>query len=268
MVLRVLCGEIFRCSSGTAALVACVACILFGGVSRAEEANRPASRRAKSRLSRVRGMCAVDDSLYLLAEFYMEQGRVEDAVAQLRRVVEKSPDEETRSATHFNLAQIYEKNLNDPERARKEYARVTGVRGPGARARVLGPLRHDKRWDEVIAFLKECLDTPRKPEEKAQLVKRLINEAHASGSPELIESTLLSVPDLITYEEATAAAKAATAADKARRKQMEERRSREVGRRRQPWRRRPVLPANRKAPRKGSAEGAAKDREEPGPGGF
>ncbi len=252
----------------TAAFVTCVACILCGGVSGAGEADKPARRSARLRLSRVGSMCVIDDSLYSLAELYMGEGRVEDAIAQLRRVVEKSPDEETRSATHFNLAQIYEKNLKDPERARKEYACVTGIRGAGARARVLGPLRRDKRWDEVIAFLKECLAVPRKPEEKAGLVKRLIREARASGSPELIESTLRSVPDLITYEEATAAAKVATAADQALRRKIEERRSREGGRRRQPWRRRPALPADRKAPAKRPAEVPTKNGGDAGPGGF
>lgn len=166
-------------------------------------------------------MNVVDESLYALAELYMAEDRVDDAIAIIERVAKESPHETARSISRYNLGRIYDEKLKDPARARAEYARVTGRMAAHARMRVLAPLRREKRWDEAIAFLKECVAAARKPEDKAGAVRELATTARSSRDGKLIEAILLSVPDLISYEDAKVAAEARRKMDEERRAQME-----------------------------------------------
>jgi hypothetical protein len=61
---------------------------------------------------------------------------------------------------------------------------------------------------EAADFLKECLAACEEPSDKAGVVRTLVAIARSSGDDKLIESTLRSVPGLITYEEARAASEA------------------------------------------------------------
>jgi tetratricopeptide (TPR) repeat protein len=165
-------------------------------------------------------MNVVDESLHGLAEFYLAEDKVDQAVAALERIAAESPDEETRSRTHYNLARIYREKLGDPDRARSAYARVTGSLARGARLTVIGALKREKRWDDIVAFLKECTAASTKPEDKAGALTLLIAMIRQSGDKKLIEATLQSVPDLISYKDAELAADVTR---KEREKRMRER---------------------------------------------
>jgi len=189
--------------------VALVSVALFGilaGPAAAGEP-RPAPPR-RARLARFGKMNLIDNALFDLAEFYMGEGRTSEGVAVLERIAGETPDRQARSMAHFNLATVHETILNDPDRARAEYARVTGPMAAGARSKVLRPLRAQKRWGEAVDFLKECLPACEEPSEKAKVIRTLTAIAKTSGDDKLLETTLRSVPDLLTYEEAKAAAEA------------------------------------------------------------
>ncbi|MHC4249445.1 MAG: tetratricopeptide repeat protein [Planctomycetota bacterium] len=165
-------------------------------------------RGKRTRLARTPNTNVIDASLFDLAEFYLNEGRADDGVAVLERIARETPDSQARSIAHYNLATIHETTLNDPDRARSEYAKVTGPWAAAARGKVLRPLRMEKRWVEAVDFLKECLAAAEEPSEKAGVVRTLVMIVRSSGDDKLIEATLRSVPDLITYEEARAAAEA------------------------------------------------------------
>jgi len=183
-------------------------------------APRPAPPKRKFTLTKNSAMNVVDESLHGLAEFYLAEDKLEQAVAVLERIAAESPDEETRARTHYNLARMYREKLNDPDRARSEYARVTGPLARGARLTVIGALRREKRWDEIVAFLRECAAASTKPEDKADALTLLVAMIRQSGDKKLIESTLRSVPDLISYKDAELAADVTR---KEREKRMRER---------------------------------------------
>jgi len=173
------------------------------------EAGEPgAGGGARRRLARFGEENIVDNALLDLAEFYLGKGRTAEGVATLERVAAETPDRGTRAVAHFNLANIFETTLNDPARARSEYAKVTGPFAGPARGKVLGPLRAEKRWVEAADFLRECLAACEEPEDKAEVIRTLTGIARASGDEGLLESTLRSVPELITYKEAEDAASA------------------------------------------------------------
>jgi hypothetical protein len=148
----------------------------------------------------------IDNSLFDLAEFYLNEDRTDDGVTVLERVARETPDREASSMAHFFLAIIHETRIDDPDRARSEYAKVTGIRAIAVRAKVLRPLRAEKRWNEAIDFLKECLAACEEPSAKAKVIRMMISIAKTSRDEKLLEDTLRSVPDLITYEEAKDAA--------------------------------------------------------------
>ncbi len=194
--------------------------MLFALIAGPAAAAEPKPGRAKrTRLLRFGKVNIIDGSLFDLAEFYMKEGRIDEGVALLERVVRETPEREARSMAHFNLATIHETILDDPDRARAEYARVTGPWGVAAREKVLKPLRAQKRWVEAADFLRECLAASDDPSEKANVVRALTAVAKTSGDEKLLEATLRSVPDLITYEEARAAAEA----DREKYKEMQKR---------------------------------------------
>ena len=203
-----------------------------GPVARAREPDRPKPPTVTVRpprptlpkrrfvLSKGSAMNVVDESLYGLAQFYLAEEKLEQVVATLERIAAESPDEETRSRTHFNLARLCSDTLNDPDRARSEYAKVTGSLARSARLTVIGALKREKRWDEIVAFLKDCAAASRKPEDKAGALTLLVAMIRQSGDKKLIESTLQSVPDLISYKDAELAADVTR---KEREKRMRER---------------------------------------------
>jgi len=182
---------------------------------------RPAAAPRPLILSRGEALNVIDEALYALAEQYALNDRLADAVAVLERVAKESPDEGARSITHYNLARIYEEKMNDPAKARAEYALVTGPWAASARGHVLMPLRRERRWAEAIAFLRESLVAATSPEDRAEAVRFITTLARESQDAALMESVLKSVPDLITYADAQAAAAA-------RRKKIEEARRREA----------------------------------------
>jgi len=188
------------------ALVSIALVAILAGPVAAGEPGPGRPRRA--RLARFGRMNLVDNALFDLAEFYMGEGRTSEGVAVLDRIAGETPDRQTRSMAHFNLATIHETILNDPDRARAEYARVTGPMAAGARSKILRPLRAQKRWGEAADFLKECLAACEEPTEKAKVIRTLTAIAKTGGDDKLLEATLRSVPDLVTYEEARAAAEA------------------------------------------------------------
>jgi len=189
-----------------AALVSIALVAILAGPAAAGEPGPGRPRRA--RLARFGKMNLIDNALFDLAEFYMGEGRTSETVAVLGRIAGETPDRQTRSMAHFNLATIHETILDDPDRARAEYARVTGPMAAGARSKILRPLRAQKRWGEAVDFLKECLAACEEPTEKAKVIRTLTAIAKTSGDDKLLETTLRSVPDLVTYEEARAAAEA------------------------------------------------------------
>ncbi len=173
------------------------------------EAGEPGAGGArKARLSRPGMTNVIDASLFDLADFYLNEGRTADGVRALERVARDTTDRQMQSLAHFNLAVIHETTLDDPDRARAEYAKVTGPMAAAARGKVLGPLRKGKRWTEAVDFLRECLVVCEEPSEKAEVIRMMTAIAKSSGDNNLKEETLRAVPDLITYKEAITAAEA------------------------------------------------------------
>ena len=75
----------------------------------------------------VRGSMNVIDAAHLaIAEIEFGRGHHQQALAELQKIVAKSPDPDAVATTHFNLAVIYRRHLKDPRKAVEEYRKVTG----------------------------------------------------------------------------------------------------------------------------------------------
>lgn len=72
-----------------------------------------------------------DDIFYKKAQIYMAQGKLSDAEAMYKSIVEYYPDDLYGDDAQFHLAELYDQGLNDKEKAKKAYEDVL-IKYPGS----------------------------------------------------------------------------------------------------------------------------------------
>lgn len=168
------------------------------------------------RLSSARDVNVIDNALIQLANTYLKMNRIEDAIATLERIIEESPLQDMKGLAHFYIGRIYSEILNDREKSRQHFARVSGRYAPSARLRVITKMEMAKKYQEAIDFLALCARVGATPKEKSESILRMITTAHKAKDNELMQRTLMSVSELISYDDAIAAAKIAAEENKKR----------------------------------------------------
>ncbi|MCX7806010.1 MAG: hypothetical protein N3A38_12580 [Planctomycetota bacterium] len=140
-----------------------------------------------------------------LACILAEKGRIDEAVAALKSIVEKSPDPAGRSAAAFSLSEILQRR-GDIEGAKANLRLV--VSGPlagEARRRIVGPLVGAGRFAEAMSELLHFVRNAGTPLDKARAVRHYAEVAAISGDVGLAAKAIEDIPRLISHDEAAKA---------------------------------------------------------------
>jgi len=65
-----------------------------------------------------------DDIMYMKAQIHMKKREYEEAAAIFTHIVEEYPDEIRADNALFALAELYEQQLNDPDKAQQLYEKL------------------------------------------------------------------------------------------------------------------------------------------------
>jgi tetratricopeptide (TPR) repeat protein len=174
-----------------------------GRPDRGEMMRRMMQARAQQNMFAKVSMNPLDATYHDLAETYYKAQKYVEAVDSLRVTIEKSPDKEAKGAARFNAAQIYRQGLNYYSHAAEEYLQVEGK----LRARALRELldmfeNQAKDLQLAIDTLSELAKQTQDKGDKVDILRALASAYSRAEKPDEAVSTLKSITQLLTYEEA------------------------------------------------------------------
>jgi tetratricopeptide (TPR) repeat protein len=143
---------------------------------------------------------------FQLADLDLKADKVDDAIAKLEGV-RNAAEDEARSLAAFDLGMIQLRKKGDLAKAKEYFLQVGGELSARARRMVVEPLlaqgKPAEAVEELKGFLAKATDAP----VKAAVIHEMIQVLADTGNAELLGAFLRKVPDLISEEEASAAAK-------------------------------------------------------------
>jgi len=165
-------------------------------------------RGGKRVFAAVEQLNAVDRALFSIAEILYQKGEYGNAISELQKVIEQTPDERSKSAAHLVSGHIYRFNLAQPEKAIEEYKQVTGDLKPVAVENMIDCYMEAGKTKEAVAILEGRLNEAQTPAEKAEILFRMAGLYRQAGDLDSAIETYRRVPTVITYEQAMKAQRA------------------------------------------------------------
>ena len=147
-------------------------------------------------------MNPLDAAYQDLAQAYYSAQKHVEAVDALKIMMEKSPDEETRNAAHFNAATIYRHGLNYYSHAAEEYLKVKGILRSRALRELVDTFQQANDPQLGIDTLTQLADTVENVGEKIDILRTLAYAYTRQGKHDEAIETLKKIPELVTYEQA------------------------------------------------------------------
>ncbi|NQT52471.1 hypothetical protein HQ576_10490 [bacterium] len=118
-------------------------------------------------------MNAVESARYSAAEIQLQRGNATAAVAALQKVLAAKPRDELLHLTHFNLAEVHRRRLDDSANATKHYRLVGGHHRHRARYYMLRMLVEAGNIKEAAALLEDAIKKATEKGETLALLHRL-----------------------------------------------------------------------------------------------
>jgi tetratricopeptide (TPR) repeat protein len=111
-----------------------------------------------------------------LTELYSSQRDYEGLVEVLSSAADKAQDPEHKIALSYRAADVFEQNLNQPDRAFRSYERVLSVRGNDERAaqRLVPIYEAEEKWARLPPLYDVLLQHAKTDEERVALLKKLV----------------------------------------------------------------------------------------------
>ena len=144
----------------------------------------------------------VDRAHYRIAEIHTRKQRYEQAVEELVKVVENSPDPFAVSLSHLNIATFYRRHLGDPDRAIIEYARVTGELRDRAQTEMVGTHAELGEFDKAAALLEQFIEQTDDPARKIELLNNVADLYLQAEQEDKAIAALQRIIDTLSYEQA------------------------------------------------------------------
>ena len=211
----------------------------------------------------------IDDAYYRIAEIHVQEKVYDQAVESLRQLIKKSPDKLAVSLTHFNLAELYRKELNNKKEAIAEYKKVTGEYAIEAQRRLASLFEELEQIDEAVATFEAIVKTTLDKMQKVLALRELAELLFRNERKDEAVAVLQRLTRAVTYDEAPKITKELQAAGERQEKVAEQERDRARAARMQQFRdrfrrrepRRPDGDRELRPDRARPREPAAKDAE-------
>ncbi|NOZ19452.1 MAG: tetratricopeptide repeat protein [Planctomycetes bacterium] len=146
----------------------------------------------------------VDKAFYTVAELLYDKGEYENAIKELSKVVDESPDERAKAGAHLVAGHICRFKLQDTGRAIEEYKQVTGDLADRAMKSMIQCYEAMNQPDEAAKILEDRLTQTTQPQEKAFILNEMANIYRRAQNIDKAIEALRRIPQMITYQEAEA----------------------------------------------------------------
>ncbi|MEW6355695.1 MAG: tetratricopeptide repeat protein [Planctomycetota bacterium] len=146
----------------------------------------------------------VDKAFYTVAQLLYEKGEYENAIKELSKVVDESPDERAKAGAHLVAGHIYRFKLQQTDQALAEYKQVTGDLADRAMKSMIQCYETMGQPDQAAKVLEDRLMQATQTQEKAFILNEVANIYRRAGNIDKAIETLRRIPQMITYDEAEA----------------------------------------------------------------
>ncbi len=143
-----------------------------------------------------------DEAHFKIARILCETDNYQDAVAELGKVIEKSPDKHAVSAAHFSIANLCRRHIGNTDKAIEHYAKVEGDLKDDAISALIDTFEELDEIDRAVEYLNGLIDKAEEKETKVHLLNRLARLYRGNGDDEQAIATLRRIPEIVSYEEA------------------------------------------------------------------
>ena len=168
----------------------------------------------------------IDDTYYRIAEVHVDQKVYNQAVEAFQQLIRKSPDKLAVSLTHFNLAELYRKELNNKKEAIAEYKKVTGEYTFGAQRRLASLFEELAQIDEAVATFETIVKTTPDKMQKVLALRELAELLFRNERKDEAVAVLQGLTLAVTYGEAPGITKELQAAQERQEKATQQERDR------------------------------------------
>jgi tetratricopeptide (TPR) repeat protein len=147
---------------------------------------------------------AVDQARFQIASLLVDQKKYEDAIGELLRTAEESPDQTASGAAHLSIGNIFRHGLKDTDKAVEQYREVKGRLAELATRLIVDTYQEAGKPEEAIKTLDQLLTATQEPGQKIRLLNMTADVYRRSGKPEKAVETLRKITESLSYDDAEA----------------------------------------------------------------
>ena len=147
---------------------------------------------------------AVDQARFQIASLLVDEKKYEDAIGELLRTAEESPDQTASAAAHFSIGNIFRQCLKDNDKAIEQYREVKGRLAELATQYIVDTYQEAGKPEEAIKTLDQLLAATQEPGQKVRLLNMTADVYRRSGKPDKAVETLRKITESLSYDDAEA----------------------------------------------------------------
>ena len=156
----------------------------------------------QGRLRHDERLNVIDAAYYKIAEIHLAKKEYGPAVTALERLIAKTPDELAKSLTHFNLAELYRKELANTKKAIQEYKVVTGEYTLDALRRLAQLFEELNQIDEAAQVFESIIGNTKDTVQKVLALRELAGLLARNGRGDEAIAALQRLTTSVSYDEA------------------------------------------------------------------
>ena len=148
---------------------------------------------------------------YAIAEIHLRRGNPQQAVAQLNKVLATARDEDVKSLTHLNLAELHRRALGDAVKAIPHYQQVAGALRHRAQAYLVALLAATGKAEQAAKATEDLIAAAADKGEKLTLLQRLAAVYEKAKMPDKALAVYTRITTELTPDDLDAIREAAAA---------------------------------------------------------
>ena len=147
---------------------------------------------------------AVDQARFQIAGLLVEQKKYEDAIGELLKTAEESPDPICGGAAHISAGNVFRQGLKETDKAIEQYREVKGKLADLATRYMVETYQEANKPEEAVKLLEDILAKTQEPGQKVRLWNMMAEVYRRSGQPDRAIEALRKITESIGYDDAEA----------------------------------------------------------------
>ena len=147
---------------------------------------------------------AVDQARFQIAGILVEQKKYEDAIGELLKTAEESPDPICGAAAHISAGNVFRQGLKETDKAVEQYREVKGKLADLATRYMVETYQEANKPEEAVKLLEDILAKTQDPAQKVRLWNMMAEVYRRSGKADKAIEALRKITESIGYNDAEA----------------------------------------------------------------